>query len=248
MDLAGAMRALRAKGKTNTAKIYRRHGVRDDCFGVSYADVGALVRKIKVDHELAKDLWRTGVHDARVLATKIVDPRRLSRRDLEHWLGDVNNYILGDALSAAAARHPDAAGLARAWIQADGEWLSSSGWNVYAILATDRALDEREAARLVDLIPRRIHSAPNRTRHAMNGALIAIGGMPAVRKAALAAARVVGPVEVDHGETGCKTPDAVAYITGIADRPARTRVTGARMKPPARRGKAQGRRGRAART
>jgi hypothetical protein len=47
----------------------------------------------------------------------------------------------------------------------------------------------------------------------MNMALIAIGlRSPALRKAATEAARRIGPVEVDHGDTGCKTPDAIAYI------------------------------------
>ena len=48
----------------------------------------------------------------------------------------------------------------------------------------------------------------------MNRALIAIGRRtPPLRRAATAAAKRIGPVEVDHGETGCKTPDAVAAIT-----------------------------------
>ena len=47
----------------------------------------------------------------------------------------------------------------------------------------------------------------------MNGALIAIGlRSPALRKKAVAAARRIGKVDVDHGETGCKTPDADSYI------------------------------------
>ena len=47
----------------------------------------------------------------------------------------------------------------------------------------------------------------------MNGALISIGMRnPGLEKKAVAAARRIGKVEVDHGETSCKTPDAVAYI------------------------------------
>ena len=37
-------------------------------FGVSYAALGKLKRKIKVDHELAEKLWATGNHDARIAA------------------------------------------------------------------------------------------------------------------------------------------------------------------------------------
>jgi hypothetical protein len=64
----------------------------------------------------------------------------------------------------------------------------------------------------------------------MNNALIAIGSHEPLRADALEAARAIGKVEVDHGQTGCKTPDAAAYIGRIAARKAkkRSRVTGAR--------------------
>ena len=48
----------------------------------------------------------------------------------------------------------------------------------------------------------------------MNQALISLGcRSAALRKAVTAAAKRIGPVEVDHGDTACKTPDAVAYIS-----------------------------------
>jgi hypothetical protein len=51
----------------------------------------------------------------------------------------------------------------------------------------------------------------------MNGALISIGiYKPALRKKAIEAARRMGKVDVDHGETNCKTPDAVSYIEKAA--------------------------------
>jgi hypothetical protein len=53
----------------------------------------------------------------------------------------------------------------------------------------------------------------------MNSALIGIGiNKPALRKKAIEAARRIGKVEVDHGETNCKTPDAVPYIEKAAKR------------------------------
>ena len=47
----------------------------------------------------------------------------------------------------------------------------------------------------------------------MNSALISIGVRNSkLERKALAAAKRIGKVEVDHGETSCKTPDATAYI------------------------------------
>ena len=50
-------------------------------------------------------------------------------------------------------------------------------------------------------------------RYGMNNALIGIGGRSAnLRRKAIAAAKRIGPVEIDHGDTDCKTPDAIPYI------------------------------------
>ena len=68
------------------------------------------------------------------------------------------------------------------------------------------------AERLVQ-IEKNIHSAPNLQRYLMNNALIAIGCRNAVlRKSAAAAAKRLGKIEVDHGDTDCKTPDASESI------------------------------------
>jgi hypothetical protein len=65
----------------------------------------------------------------------------------------------------------------------------------------------------VEIIEREIHSQPNWVRYSMNSALIAIGLRDATLEArALEAAAHIGKVEVDHGDTCCKTPDATAYI------------------------------------
>ncbi|MHC4670680.1 MAG: DNA alkylation repair protein, partial [Planctomycetota bacterium] len=107
-----------------------------------------------------------------------------------------------------------------------GEWKSAAGWNVvgYLALPDTEATDAWLGARLTE-IGKTIASAPNRSRHAMNGALISIGGYrPALRDRALEVARAIGKVEVDHGQTGCKTPEAVPYIQKMARRQAGKRA------------------------
>ena len=99
------------------------------------------------------------------------------------------------------------------WIASRKEWVSSAGWEVLAHLSATDEVTDRELEGHLRTIESRIHGAPNRTRYAMNNALISIGvRTPALQRKATAAAGRIGPVEVDHGETGCKTPDAASYI------------------------------------
>jgi 3-methyladenine DNA glycosylase AlkD len=214
MDQRTAMKQLEELGTAENRKVYARHGVTGAAFGVSYAALGKLRKAIGTDHGLALALWKSGNHDARVLATMVADPGAFDRKTIDAWGKDLSNYVLTDAFSVAVAASKHAGACARAWMRSRGEWLSSAGWNVVARVAADGetfAAEELEA--LVDRIEERIHASPNRTRHAMGGALIAIGLVnPALERRALAAARQIGPIEVDHGETSCKTPDVAGYI------------------------------------
>ena len=70
--------------------------------------------------------------------------------------------------------------------------------------ALENSLQQDEGLPLVAHIERDIHTAPNHVRESMNGALIAIALIDdSCEKIALAAARRIGIVEVDHGETSC---------------------------------------------
>src|SRR5712664_3214259 len=74
MNFKDLMQELKSFGTEQTRKTLKRHGVQDELYGVSYAHFGALKKNIKLDHELAQQLWKSGVHDARILATMIADP------------------------------------------------------------------------------------------------------------------------------------------------------------------------------
>lgn len=70
--------------------------------------------------------------------------------------------------------------------------------------------------RWLDVIGETLQGSPNDLRHEMNQTLIAIGSRnERLRDRALATARRIGKVEVDHGETACKTPDAESYIAKV---------------------------------
>lgn len=222
MDSKTVLAKLAACGSAQTRKTYGRHGVRGPMFGVSYQHLGTLKKAIKTDHSLAVELWASGNHDARILATMIDDPLKLTGTVIDRWLKEIDNHVQGGAFSSLVAGSPLALNKAEKWRASKREFISCCGWNVTSLLAlhaagTDeklaRRLDDTLFAPLVEVIEKQIHTAPNRTRYAMNQTLIAIGVRSAkLRKLALAAAKRIGKVEVDHGDTNCKTPDAAAYI------------------------------------
>ena len=213
MNAQAVLTELQRLGKPKTIKIYARHGVTGPCYGVNHADLKPLVKKIGRNHDVALGLWDSGVHDARVVATMIAEPEKMTRGDVERWLSDCTNYVITEAVAGVASKMPDGLEMARSWIEQGGEWTTTAGWRVVASNGTMGTLTSHDVDAMLAKIQLGIHAQPNRTRHAMNSVLISIGGYEAsLRPRVLAVARAIGTVHVDHGETGCVTPDASAYI------------------------------------
>ncbi len=214
MTPQAVLRELESLGTEQNRKTYRRHGVAGDLYGVSYESLGKLVKKIRTDQPLAEALWSSGNHDARILATMIADPSATTSDCLDSWARDVENYVLADALTGLASRTRFARKKMEKWTRSSEEWIGRMGWGVLARLAmAESDLADRDFERYLGEIEKRIHRSKNRVRDAMNMAVIAIGlrGAALERKAVAAAGRI-GKVEVDHGETSCRTPDAVESI------------------------------------
>lgn len=229
--LRDVMRRLESMGTAQARQTYARHGVQAPCFGVRYADLYSVVKDIGTNHPLAVQLWRTANHDARVVATMIADHARATARMLREWAGTVDNQLMCDAVARLALQSGQGWQLAMEWIESRSEWVAATGWQLIAALAGhDTAHGDREYAALIARIERDIHDSANRVKHTMNNALIGIGLRSAgLYEIARAAAQRIGRVDVDHGKTACKTPDAAAYMAKAAKRGGNRRgVTGAK--------------------
>ncbi|MEZ6069420.1 MAG: DNA alkylation repair protein [Pirellulales bacterium] len=215
MNISDVVRLLEAAGSEQTRKTYRRHGVTAPLYGVRYADLHKLVKQVGVDRELSESLWATGNHDCRVMATMVADAGLIKASTLDAWARQIDNHVLIDSFANLAARSRNGRRRAERWMSAKREWLAATGWHTLAVLAGDTfdVFSADELAKYIDRIEAELHTSPNRVRHEMNQALICIGvRTPALEKRALAAAKRLGKVEVDHGQTSCQTRDAADYI------------------------------------
>ena len=218
MNAKQVLAELEKLGSEQTRKTYRNHGVAGPLFGVKYGDLGKLVKKLGTDHELALALWDSGNHDARIVAAMICDGDAMSQKVLNAWLREVSDHVLSSAVAKVAARSEAGRKLLPKWCAAKGEWPAATGWMARAEVASgDHAPNKTEGKAWIRAIRAGIHAAPNRVRHSMNVALIAVGTyVDGLEEVAVAAADEIGTVEVDHGPTSCKTPAAGPYIRKAA--------------------------------
>lgn len=213
--LSEVMREMEKAGSAQTRKTYARHGAPEPMFGVSFATLKTLVKRIGVNQALALELWETGNFDARNLAVKIADPAGISPSDLDRWAGAEGvPRMCGGYVAMLAAEGPHAAAKLKKWLGGTNVAQRASGWALLGQVAYhDESIPDAFFVERIGEIERGIHTAPNAEREPMNLALIMIGCRnAALRKSATAAAKRIGKVDIDYGDTACKTPDAAAYI------------------------------------
>ncbi len=243
MKVQQALERLSALGTEQTRKTWRRHEVPEPMFGVKYGDLEKLRKEIGQDQGLADALWASGNHDARILAAMVAEPKSFDAKKLEAWRRVATYHALIDALvTHVAGRSPVAREVVGPWIEAADEATRRAGWALVSQLAKgDAELPDSFFAALIPRIEREIHAAPNRAREAMNWALIAIGARDdSLAAVATSAAERIGLVEIDHGDTACKTPDAALYIANARSH-ASKRASKKTAKRPGKAGQARAR-------
>jgi 3-methyladenine DNA glycosylase AlkD len=217
--VASIMAELKKKGKESTRKIYARHGMAtENMYGVSVADLKVIAKTIKGQQALACELYATGNMDAMYLAGMVADGSNMTAKELNAWAeGAANLQMIAEyTVPWVTVENSHARDLAMQWIKSKKEHVASSGWCTFSgLVATkpDDELDLTEIERLLGLIVKEIKSAQNRERYTMNGFVISVGSyVKPLAKQAKNAARKIGAVSVDVGETACQVPLAIAYI------------------------------------
>lgn len=215
MELESVMSSLKKMGTAENVNTYKQHGSGNDVFGVSQANLKKLKKKIGTNHSLALELWKTGYTDARTLATMVADPEELTPSDATQWMKDVTYPPHENEVAGVVAQTSFGLSKMRQWRKQKSEYARTTGYAILACMLADDpdAVEEIECERVLKDIVTEVHRSPNRARHAMVMAVIAIGiHKPDLREEALEAGKRIGDVHVDHGDSSCTTPKIAQHI------------------------------------
>jgi 3-methyladenine DNA glycosylase AlkD len=166
--------------------------------GVNIPTLRALARDIGRDHVLAEELWASGVHEARVLAALVDDPRLVSEEQMERWVVQLDSWDVCDGVcSTLFDRTPFAYSKAAEWSGRDPEFVKRAGFVLMAALAVhDKQAEDECFLEMLPLIERESHDERNFVKKAVNWALRSIGKRsPALNKEAVAVARRLADAE-----------------------------------------------------
>ncbi len=175
----------------NSTKKYRdglaRYGiVADRPFGVSMAKLNVFAKRLGRNHELAGALWENGRYEARMLATLVDDPKRVTLAQMERWAKDFDNWAICDtACFKLFDRSPHAWGKVAEWCERRAEFEKRAGFALLASLALhDKTSGDGPFIAGLRLVERGAVDDRNFVKKASNWALRAIGGRSSTLHAA----------------------------------------------------------------
>ena len=189
-EIIGHLRSLRSP---RNIEGQRRFGLvsQAEQLGIAIPVLREIARSHRRDHALALQLWASGIHDARVLATLVDDPTKITRGQAERWVRDCDNWVATDALAWLLDRTAFAEEKAHAWSARRAEFVKRTGLALMAGLAVHRKeLPDEIFLRFLPVIAREATDERNFVKKAVNWALRQIGKRNLrLRRAAMAAAK-----------------------------------------------------------
>lgn len=213
MNIHDILSRLEGMGDEKVRRQNSKQGDPGRQFGVRLGDIRKMAAEFKGQHELALELWDTGMLEARFLAVLLLNPKKLQSNDVERlaatatfgWLADwLNSYVI--------RKHADKEALRLKWMESDNSWLARAGWILTSERIAKHAAD-LDLPSLLDRIERDMPVAAPEQQWTMNFCLAYIGiHAPSHRARAIAIGEALGLYRDYPVSKGCTSPFAPIWI------------------------------------
>jgi len=219
MTLKETLAKLESLGSEKMRLQHKKAGASDHQYGVKMGDIRKVAQSIKSDHELALELWDTGIIDAQFLAILIMKPKKVSKDDIKELIRSVQFVNVVDWLySYIIKAHPDKEALRLEWMKSKDPVAARLGWS----LTSGRVAREPEGLdieALLDRIEKEMPKAAPQVQWTMNSTLAQIGiCMPGYRERALSIGEKLGIYRDYPVSKGCTSPFAPIWINEMVRR------------------------------
>ncbi|MDZ4257811.1 MAG: DNA alkylation repair protein [Gemmatimonadales bacterium] len=189
-------------------------------YGIGLTRLRKLAKRIGRDRELAQQLWKTDVYEARVIALLVDDPSLITREQAERQVEELAGGMLAHVFAscdATLAKTSFVVELADDWVRSDDPVRRDCGYGLLyeaSKFSGKKAPSEEFFLEHIGRIADTIATEPERVRLSMGAALMGIGKRSAVlNEAALKVALAVGPIEFTSISGECEPFDVAKHLT-----------------------------------
>jgi 3-methyladenine DNA glycosylase AlkD len=169
---------LKALSNPEAVQGMARYGINpENTYGVSIPNLRAIARETGRNHLLAQQLWASGIHEARILAGMIDDPKIVSEEQIGRWVKDFDSWDVCDQSCMNLFEKTEFAyRKAVDWSRREEEYVKRAGFVMMARLAvSDKKADDAQFEKFFPLIREGAADDRNFVKKAVNWALRQIG-------------------------------------------------------------------------
>ena len=172
------VRKLKSLSNPKAVAGMARFGINpDNTYGVSIPNLRKMAKEIRKDHNLAQQLWSSGIHEARILAGMIDEAEIVTEKQMEGWVRDFDSWDVCDQVCMNLFEDtPFASKKAVAWSKRKEEFIKRAGFVLMARLSvSNKKADDKQFEKFLPIIKRESADNRNFVKKAVNWALRQIG-------------------------------------------------------------------------
>lgn len=210
---------LKSLGNEKTFAQNIKAGASEKQFGVKLGDIRKIAKKIKLNHKLALELWKTENIDARMLSTLIINPTELTYNEMDTITKTTNFVRVADWLNSYVIKyHPDSEKLRIEWLKSNNPMAARAGWNLTCI-RVKKPNCELNLSEILNYLENNMKNAPSESQWTMNFTLVEIGiNHPKYRKRVLEIGEKLGVYRDYPTSKGCTSPFAPIWVQEMVRR------------------------------
>ena len=154
-----------------------RYGINThQTLGISIYELRRIAKAVEPSHDLAEELWATGIHEAKILASYIDCPEWVSEEQMERWVLDFDSWDVCDQVCELFAGTQHAYAKSFAWSERSEEFVKRTAFALIAELAAhDKKASDEKMAQFLPVIVSQSTDGRNFVKKAVNWALRNIG-------------------------------------------------------------------------
>lgn len=178
MDLEAIIQHLRTMQNPEAVKGMARFGINPEKnLGISVITLRNYAKHLGKNHTLALQLWKTEIRDARILASLIDEPTKVTPQQMDQWVSDFNSWDICDTCCGELFdKTPYAYKKAQHWANQKEEFIKRAGFALMAWLAVhDKKSDDDQFLSFLPVIIQHSNDERNYVKKAVNWALRQIG-------------------------------------------------------------------------
>jgi|ERR1700676_200511 len=175
---AAVLRELQGLADPRVKAKMAYFGVRvPEAHGISTPVLQQFAKGIGKSQRLAEELWRTGIHEARILATFIGEPHKITSAQMERWVRAFDSWDVVDATCCYLYAHAKPAwAKVDSWSRRSAEYEKRAAFSLLAYLSyKDKEAPDARFVRSLKVIEHEAGDERNFVRKAVNWALRNIG-------------------------------------------------------------------------